>query len=207
MRSAIRTGTGLVIKLPFRLGERLRTFDRAGDAMTTFAELVEAPVDWYAELPSSYRDKLRGDPGYMRDLIYQERRRRVLTGAAPASVGPSTPELPWWVRPFSPRRVSREVETTFMDHCFDELHELLCSDSEKYAADRKSILSEYRAGHATLVAGLTASMAPYLGSMTVLLPAVAAIALTTIGHVGLRGWCAMQTERKRARKKGEVPDG
>jgi len=137
MRSAIRTGTGLVIKLPFRLGERLRTFDRAGDAMTTFAELVEAPADWYAELPSSYRDKLRGDPGYMRDLIYQERRRRVLTGAAPASVGPSTPELPWWVRPFSPRRVSREVETTFMDHCFDELHELLCSDSEKYAADRK----------------------------------------------------------------------
>jgi hypothetical protein len=70
-----------------------------------------------------------------------------------------------------------------------------------YVEERARLLEEYRAGQSSFAAGVAVTIAPYLGASTQLVAAAAAVSLTMIGQVGLKTWCAMQTER---REKSEV---
>jgi hypothetical protein len=78
----------------------------------------------------------------------------------------------------------------------DELHDLLCSD-EKYREERKALLSEYRTGQTAFAAGVATALAPYVGGGAQFLITATATSLTIIGQVGLKSWCALQSERRR----------
>lgn len=156
--------------------------------MATMTELVEASVDWRSTLPRRERATLWRirDNGVVLVLHELNRRERVIKYATPPPPG----------------RLRKTAEAYYREF-MDELHELLCSEGGKYAEDRANIVQEYKAGQATLVAGLTASLAPYLSAISTLLPALVALTLTVIGRVGLSAWCAAQARRKRERKKGQ----
>lgn len=154
--------------------------------MTGMAVLIEAPVDWSEALS----DRLKASLKHM----------NLTTDAA------NYPQLERHF--FDPGLIVEGFGTPpkgyrlLWDRFLDEMHDLLCS-SDKYVEERKQLLKEYRVGQATLVAGITATIAPHLGSNPPYLAAVVAVTLTVVGRVGLNSWCTIQTER---RKPKEPPD-
>jgi hypothetical protein len=78
----------------------------------------------------------------------------------------------------------------------NELHDLLCV-GERYQEERANLIKEYKAGQSTFVASIAVVLAPYLGAGVQLVAAAVAVALSVIGQVGLKAWCATQPQRRR----------
>jgi hypothetical protein len=92
------------------------------------------------------------------------------------------------------------IGTAFLD----ELHDLLCA-GERYQEERASLVKEYKAGQSTFVASVAVVLAPHLGAGVQFVAAAVAVALSVIGQVGLRAWCASQSERRN--QVGPSPPG
>jgi len=179
--------------------------------MSTLAELSEAQVDWLAAIPDLAPDWDLSDP--YRPWTPEEVRVEVRARATPEALECLSVELAerWLLAKnyYRPDRdesgdISGEARRSFTELFMRELHTFLCTADGKYRRERAELLAKYKTGQTTFVAGVTASIAPYLGTTTSpFLIAAAAVALTVIGQVGLRAWCAKhsnphaQTDRSR----------
>ena len=91
----------------------------------------------------------------------------------------------------------------FMSHVQDEVHDFLCAP-DKYEAERRELIVKGEDGRTAVVAFIAANVSPYLGGgSTIILPVVAVIS-TIISRIGLRAWCAQQSERRRSQTQGGV---
>jgi hypothetical protein len=172
--------------------------------MASLAELVEAPADWLSPVRHGYeaRRLLRVE---MQDA--DEWTERVLIGCLDTLFSWES-EQDRVVRkrrghagPVKPKPYPSTLGERFL--C--EIHELLCQKSEKYEDDRKRLRKDFRVGEAGLVAGVTATISPYLGGSAIMVAPAVAITFTIIGRAGLATWCAQMTAgRQRAEELFEL---
>jgi hypothetical protein len=97
--------------------------------------------------------------------------------------------------PPSPEMVEAKRRLRLGTAFLDELHDLLCAE-ERYQEERASLVHEYKAGQSTFVASVAVVLAPYLGAGVQLVAAAVAVTLSVIGQVGLKAWCATQSQRR-----------
>jgi hypothetical protein len=180
--------------------------------MASLSELVEAPVDWLSSVP---RDGVREAVAGIDAIVdADELEGRVATLL-------DTPS--WWddleawrghiESDYSERRwreryaasiKPKPYPSTLAERFICEIHELLCQKSEKYENDRERLRKDFRVGEAGLVAGVTATISPYLGGSAIVVAPAVAITFTIIGRAGLATWCAQRTAvRQRAEEMFE----
>lgn len=91
------------------------------------------------------------------------------------------------------RRLGGSFGQDFYRRFIGELHALLCS--KRRAEERATLLREFKPGQTSFVGAVSAALAPYLGTSSVMLAPAVAITLTVIGSAGLAAWCAAQQAR------------
>lgn len=77
-----------------------------------------------------------------------------------------------------------------------ELYDLLCAD-KKYNDARAKLAREARPGETFVVTLIASSIASQLGTAVAPTAAAVAVALGTIGKIGLNAWCASQSAWRR----------
>ena len=99
--------------------------------------------------------------------------------------------------PFAGQRGAK----VFYDKFLDELHDLLCSPNA-YQQERAEIVGALKGGKPGTVAVTATILANTLPASTSYLQPIVAVALYTVGSMGLSAWCKMQTERRAAGNGG-----
>jgi len=124
--------------------------------MESLTELVEASVDWLAEIPAGRTQVIAqfvvDEPDPI-DLL-----TRLVGNTADIQIvnGP--------IGKWPPKRRPHEQEE-LRDAFLNEVHDFFCSDT-KYSKERQSILREYHAGESSFVAGVTAAISPHVGGQS-----------------------------------------
>jgi hypothetical protein len=160
--------------------------------------LVESPVNWIDTLDDPQKELVLLLADHLSSRSRAEDLASFMVHRPLLDYLPPPAMLPGYSSPVPPGYSKRNP---FYDRFLDELHDLLCSE-ERYSDERKRLLDEYNAGRTSFVAGVTATLAPYLGTVSPLLSAAVAVVLTVIGQTGLRAWCAMQHDRRNKRRSG-----
>lgn len=146
--------------------------------MTSFAGFSFAETDWLASLPEHQRKLVE-------ELLLAQ---GTPEGAAQAWLDLSTFEQ---TAPFGARGGGR----LYFEKFLDRLHDRLCSDANR--EERQELSRSAGFEPATVVAGLTASIAPLLSAAPSFVAPAVALMLTAIGKTGLQAWCDVQTERRK----------
>lgn len=181
--------------------------------MASLSELVEAPVDWLSSVPRDGTRELLVNVAESVDADELERGVATLLDtpswwndleAWRRHVGSDRSERRWRERYAAPIK-PKPYPSTLGERFICEIHELLCQQSEKYEDDRKQLSERFRVGEAGLVAGVTATISPYLGGSAIVVAPAVAITFTIIGRAGLATWCAQRTAvRQRAEEMFEL---
>jgi hypothetical protein len=154
--------------------------------METLAELVEAPVDWLAEIPDGRTQVIaklivdEADPiASLTRLVGDTADLQIVNGP----IG----ELP----PGNEPRRQRELRDAFLN----EIHNFLCGDA-KYSEERQRIQDDCRPGQTFVAANIAIAITPYVNGSAHFIAAGVAMTLTVIGKMGLNAWCVVQKRRR-----------
>jgi hypothetical protein len=88
----------------------------------------------------------------------------------------------------APLGAMRTGARLFYDKLLEELHSFLCT-SDSYDSERRQILRQAQAGKATLIAGITAAIAPHVGASAALIGPPVAITLAMVGRASRAATC------------------
>lgn len=155
-------------------------------ASRSIAELVEAPVDWLAEIPDPRTQVIArfvvDEPAPI-DLL-----TRLVGDTADIQIvnGPVEP---------SPMGRQQGKQRALRDAFLDQVHDFFCSET-RYSEERQRLLRDYRVGETSFVAYVTAAISPYVGGSANFVVAGVAVVLTTAGKMGINAWCATQKARR-----------
>lgn len=141
--------------------------------------------EWLAALPSYQQDTMSGLLQCSNEL-----------DAAVAWLESAGPDQ---TAPLGAIRVGASL---FLDKLLTEVHAFLCTSSDSYQTERSQLLQRAQAGKASLIALITAAVAPQLGAAAVLLAPPVAITLAIVGRASRAATCeavvALIEERKSA---------
>lgn len=88
--------------------------------------------------------------------------------------------------------------SVFYEKLVEEVEAFLCG-AERYNEDRKQFFAEFKAKHAYIVGGISAAIAPALGTAAPLIAPAVALTLLTVGRITLNAWCS---SRKTSAEQG-----
>lgn len=83
----------------------------------------------------------------------------------------------------------------FLEKVQDEIEKFLCGD-EKYAAERKELLSSSEVLQTTLVSAVSAAIASVIGTAATYVMPIVVLVFMTMGKVTLNAWCQMRKDSK-----------
>jgi hypothetical protein len=83
----------------------------------------------------------------------------------------------------------------FFEKIKDEIEKFLCGD-EKYADERKNLLSSSEVARTTFVTTVSVAIAPKLGTAANYLIPLVVLAFMTMGKITLNSWCQMLKDSK-----------
>jgi hypothetical protein len=93
----------------------------------------------------------------------------------------------------------------YLDKLLDELEAFLCGDP-KYESDRLKLAAESKPTQAFVVAAISVSIAPKIGTSAPLVAPVIVLLIMTAGKLGLNAWCAIRKE-SRVQRQSTAPQG
>jgi hypothetical protein len=128
--------------------------------------------DWLAALPSYQKETMSG---LLQGSSELEAAVQWLESAGPDQTAP-----------LGAMRVGASL---FLDKILSEMHALLCTSNQTYATERSQLLQRAQAGKASLIALMTAALAPHVGAAAVLLAPPVAIALAVVGRASRAATC------------------
>lgn len=180
---------------------------------TTMAELVEADVDWFADLTDLDTTFARvltemGGPKRNRpDLVVKNMPYLIGTFLREPSHNPKNEADAASLLDgdlLSGRQAGHRLPSSNVSlgqRFMRELYALLCGVDNAYNEERKKLLSECRAGQTTVAASVASVLTPVIGTTGPAVATATAVCLTMIGQIGLTAWCNHYSAEEERRKQ------
>ncbi len=90
---------------------------------------------------------------------------------------------------------AERAKNIFLEKVQDEIEKFLCGD-EKYADERKELLSSSELLQTTFVSAISAAIAPTIGAAATYVMPIVVLLFMTMGKITLNAWCQMRRDSK-----------
>lgn len=153
--------------------------------MNNFEEIFQQDAQlWVSALPLHQQKTIAQMYAQLGD--YEEVAKAWLSSSVPTNV------------PFG----TQKKTSVFYENVLNEIEAFFTGD-EKYKDSRLALLKESGVVQNYIVGGISIALAPVLGTSAPFLAPVIAIALLTIGKIGLNAWLATRKEKRENEKSTE----